>query len=170
MYTGTKQKREVEEEEPPPIPLEELESEVHVHPPASAGHISDYQDDDSDPVMGREEFVAMLSDPNTEGLKMTRNETKRKELLKDLKVGQDTIRRADMSSWWEWDAGSTLFFWRWPAEHKKDVHDCLKVCVEGQLPEYWARQRWPENPKKKEQLRHKLFKPIAKHYIAHGFV
>jgi len=171
VHAGTKRKRDSEEvEEIPPISLEELDSETPVHPPASVSQIGDFPDEDSNPVMGREEFVAMLSDPNTEGLKMSGQEKKRKELLKDLKVGRDAIRRAGLSSWWEWDAGSTLFFWRWPSEYKKDVRDGLEVCVEGQLPEYWARQRWPENPKEREQLRQKLFKPVSKHYIARGFV
>ena len=170
VYAGTKRKRDDDEEELPPISLEELDSEVPLPPPASASQIGDCRDDSSDPVMGREEFVAMLSDPNTEGLKMNGYEKKRKELLKDLKVGRDAIRRAGLSSWWEWDAGSTLFFWRWPSEYKKDVRDGLEVCVEGQLPEYWARQRWPADAKEREQLREKLFKPVSKNYIARGFV
>ena len=87
-----------------------------------------------------------------------------------MKVGQDAVRRAGLASWWEWDAGSTIFFWRWPSEYKKDVRDGLEVCVEGQLPEYWASQRWPEKPKEREQLRQKLFKPVLKIYIAKGFV
>ena len=52
--------------------------------------------------------------------------------------------------------GSSLFFWRWPAEYKKDVRDGLEVCVEGQLPEYWARQDWPKDLAEREQLKKKL--------------
>lgn len=94
----------------------------------------------------------------------------RKDLLKDLRVGRDAIRRACSASWWEWDGGSTLFFWRWPKEYRKDVRDGLEVCVEGQLPEFWARQRWPEDPLEREQLKKKLHKPIVKEYITRGFV
>ena len=90
--------------------------------------------------MRQEEFVTMLADINTEGFKISGDKKKCKELLKDLKVGQDAITRAGLVSWWEWDAGSTLFFWRWPSEYKKDVRDGLKVFVEGQLQEYLARQ------------------------------
>ena len=170
VFAGSKRKRDEEAEELLPISLEDLDVEAPVRPPASASHIGDLLDEDSNPVMGREEFVAMLSNPNTEGLKMSGEDKRRKELLKDLKVGRDAIRRAGLASWWEWDAGSTLFFWRWPEEYKKDVRDGLEVCVEGQLPEYWAKQRWPENPKEREQLRQKLFKPVSKNYIARGFV
>lgn len=128
LHAGTKRKRDDEEEEVS-ISLEDLDSDVPIHPPASASQIGDNKDGSSDPLMGLEEFVAMLSDSNTEGLKMSGDEMKRKELLKDLRVGRDTIRRAGLSSWWEWDAGSTLFFWRWPSEYKKDVQDGLKVCI-----------------------------------------
>ena len=34
------------------------------------------------------------------------------ELQRDLEVGRDATARAVDSSWWSWDAGSTLFFWR----------------------------------------------------------
>ena len=64
---------------------------------------------------------------------------------------------------------STLFFWRWPSEYKKDVRDGLEVCVEDQLPEYWARQQWPEDKSKREQLK-KLHKPVSKNYITRGFI
>ncbi len=163
-YAGKKRKREAESAVS--ISLESLGCDVDVQLATSASQIGDNRDEDSDPIMGREAFVAMLSDTNSEGLKLNGDERKRKELLKDLKVGRDAIRRAGLSSWWEWDAGSTLLFWRWPEEYKKDVRDGLEVCVEGQLPEYWAKQRWPENPKEREQLRKKLFKPVSKRYIA----
>ena len=42
----------------------------------------------------------------------------RSELKKDLVVGKDAIDRAWKSSWWEWDAGSTVLFWRWTNEYK----------------------------------------------------
>ena len=64
---------------------------------------------------------------------------------------------------------STLFFWRWPSEYKKDVRDGLEVCVEDQQ-EYWARQRWPEDKSEQEQLKEKLHKPVSKNYITRGFV
>lgn len=35
------------------------------------------------------------------------------EMLKDLEVGKDALIRAANSSWWDWSAGSTLFFWSW---------------------------------------------------------
>ena len=36
------------------------------------------------------------------------------ELQRDLEVGKDAVSRAANSTWWSWEAGSTLFYWRWP--------------------------------------------------------
>ena len=170
VYAGRKRKRESEVEESPSFSLENLDVNQNAHFKASDRHIGVNRDGALDPEMDRDAFEAMLLDPNPEGLKMSDFDKQRKELLKDLKVGRDAIRRAGLSSWWEWDAGSTLFFWRWPTEYKKDVRDGLEVCVEGQLPEYWARQRWPEDEREREQLRKKLHKPVSKDYITRGFV
>ena len=108
--------------------------------PASARHNGVKSDGGTSSVSDREAFEAMLEDPNSMGLKLSSDERQRKDLLKVLKVGRDAVRSAGMASWWEWDARSTIFFWRWPSEYKKDVRDGLEVCVEGQLPEYWASQ------------------------------
>ena len=35
-----------------------------------------------------------------------------KEIRKDIEVGSDAVARAANSTWWDWSAGSTLFFWR----------------------------------------------------------
>ena len=170
VYAGKKRKRERDQGESPTFSLSDVDVNQSPHFTASDRHIGANADKESESVMDRDSFEAMLSSPNSEGLKMSEDERLRKELLKDLKVGRDAVRRAGLSSWWEWDAGSTLFFWRWPAEYKKDVRDGLEVCVEGQLPEYWAKQRWPENQSEREQLKKKLHKPVSKNYITRGFV
>jgi hypothetical protein len=36
----------------------------------------------------------------------------------ELKVIGDALRRMHACSWWEWTAGSTLFFWNWPQEFR----------------------------------------------------
>ena len=170
VYGGKKRKREEEHSGSPIFSLSDVDVDQYPHFTASDRHIGAERDEDSKSVMDRDSFEAMLSNPNSEGLKMSDNERLRKELLKDLKVGRDAVRRAGLSSWWEWDAGSTLFFWRWPSEYKKDVRDGLEVCVEGQLPEFWAKQRWPDKQSERDQLKKKLHKPVSKNYITRGFV
>jgi hypothetical protein len=38
------------------------------------------------------------------------------EFWRDYNVGLDVISRALNASFWEWDAGSTVCFWRWPGD------------------------------------------------------
>ena len=33
-------------------------------------------------------------------------------------TGRAAVARALKASWWELDYGSSLFFWRWPADHQ----------------------------------------------------
>jgi len=63
-----------------------------------------------------------------------------RELTRDLEVGQDTIRHAANSMWWNWDAGSTLYFWRWPKRCRLAVRDETKLFVDkSKLPRYMKR-------------------------------
>jgi hypothetical protein len=43
------------------------------------------------------------------------------EMAKDIEVGREAVGRAANSTWWNWDAGSTLYFWRWPTWTKRSV-------------------------------------------------
>ena len=88
----------------------------------------------------------------------------RSELKKDLVVGKDAIDRAWQSSWWEWDAGSTIFFWRWTNEYRRLVRDGLRVFVKGKLPHYQAHQRWPKEEDEREKLKKKVAKPVLRGY------
>ena len=40
------------------------------------------------------------------------NEALFTDFKRDYEVGRDAIHRASNASWWEWDNGSTLFYWR----------------------------------------------------------
>ena len=93
------------------------------------------------------------------------------EFRKDLDVGRDAVSRAADSSWWNWDAGSTLFFWRWPRWSKSSVRDGIKLFVDwDKLPSFWKKQQWPSEPLHAEKLKKKLSGVRDKNYIQPGFV
>ena len=97
----------------------------------------------------------------------------RDELVMDLRVGLDGIYRAVKSSWWSWDAGSTLFFWRWPEFIRREARDGVKVFIEGSLPTTKSRMVIKKDPKIPDLLAKmwaKLQKVIERGYIAPGFV
>jgi hypothetical protein len=92
------------------------------------------------------------------------------ELARDYLVGIDAITRALGSSFWEWDDGSTVFFWRWSREHWKELRDGLKVWFRrADLPKYWGRQRWPQGRLQRTQLMEKIEKVVNRRYISPGF-
>ena len=93
------------------------------------------------------------------------------EFWKDLEIGRDAVGRAANSTWWNWDAGSTLFFWRWPSWSKKAVRDGVELFVDwSNLPNYWKRQQWPDEETSIKKLRSKLSNVRMKKYIQPGFV
>ena len=51
-----------------------------------------------------------------------------KELQKDLEAGLEAITYATKASFWEWNCGSRLFFWRWTPEFKLMARDGIPVC------------------------------------------
>jgi hypothetical protein len=93
------------------------------------------------------------------------------ELKKDLEVGRDAVGRAANASWWNWDAGSTLFFWRWPKWSKRSVRDGITLFVDWKrMPSFWKRQQWPTEPHSIAKLKKKLANVRAKKYVQPGFV
>jgi len=80
-----------------------------------------------------------------------------RELTRDLEVGQDVIHRVANSTWWNWDAGSTLYFWRWPKRCRLAVRDGSKLFVDkSKLPRYMKLQQWPSDEAQRDKLMSKL--------------
>ncbi|GFH49897.1 hypothetical protein CTEN210_06373 [Chaetoceros tenuissimus] len=93
------------------------------------------------------------------------------ERQRNMEVGADAVMRAAHSSWWDWDAGSTLFFWRWPPEVRSAVRDGTKLFVDwSHMPSYLDSPRWPTDTAAKEKLKSKLSKVRDRGYIQPGFV
>ena len=90
------------------------------------------------------------------------------ELIKNFRPGMDS------SMWnifWEWSEGSTLLFWRWPTEYRRSIRDGLEVFIQGELPDYWSRQRWSQDPEQQARpLKEKICKEVQRDCIRTGFV
>jgi hypothetical protein len=52
-------------------------------------------------------------------------ESRERERAKNpsVKVGRDCLVRVADYTWWNWDGGSTPFFWRWPEEFRSTIRD-----------------------------------------------
>jgi hypothetical protein len=93
------------------------------------------------------------------------------DIVKSYTVGVDAIRRALESSFWDWSAGSTIFFWRWPRELWRELRDGSPVWFRRRdLPRFWKGQRWPKEADERDKLHSKVSKVIERGYITHGHV
>ena len=90
------------------------------------------------------------------------------EFIKKLPVGREAVERACGSSFWDWDKGSSLFFWRWPTKFQKEARDGTPIHVTGNLPRYRVAQKWPRDEEVKEKMIDKWMKVIDREYIKHG--
>jgi hypothetical protein len=92
------------------------------------------------------------------------------DLLKDLESGAECIMRAMGADWWEWTAGSRLFFWRWPGNHQAAARDGYPLYVIEDLPRYKRPQPQEKHPEIRKKVAEKLESVRSKKYIDKGEV
>jgi hypothetical protein len=69
------------------------------------------------------------------------------------------------ASWWNWDEGSQLFFWRWPEFCKDQATDGVPIHFHQDLKAYLVHQPIERDPKIKKQQVEKLGKVLVRQYI-----
>ena len=93
------------------------------------------------------------------------------DIHKDGTVGIDALERVINSIWWLWSRGSTLIFWRWPKQARRDARDGSVLPWKiPPFPRYVLPQRYPNSEKEKKIMITKLLDPISKGYISDGYV
>ena len=93
------------------------------------------------------------------------------ELRTDLEVGRDAISRAMDSSFWTWNRGSTIFFWRWNSYYKKEVRDGFPIFIDwSKAPSNKQANRVPSDPEIRRKEAEKLKNVVWKGYLEEGFV
>ncbi|KAL7570822.1 hypothetical protein ACA910_018892 [Epithemia clementina (nom. ined.)] len=75
-----------------------------------------------------------------------------------FKVGQRALAHPSMSSWWDWDKGSSPFFWRFPDEWEHEMRVGLAPHWLKTPPTYTRRQQNPSDPNVREKEKSKLAK------------
>jgi hypothetical protein len=89
----------------------------------------------------------------------------------DVEIGRDCVQRICDSSWWNWDGGSTPFFWRWPSEFRTHMRDGTPLWFDSTLaPSYIMPQRAERNPTLKDRVKEKLDKILKQIYFEVGLV
>lgn len=84
---------------------------------------------------------------------------------RDQEVRRDCHFRIAGASWWDWECGSTLFFWRWPTYARHLARDGHPIWVMGQLPTYTKPQPFEKDEKMWLCIKKKLDKVRERRYI-----
>jgi len=101
----------------------------------------------------------------------SKSKSKTSELDKDIRVGRDALQRAANCTWWNWDAGSNMFFWRWALPFQAKVRDGTPLFIyHSSLPSNTSQQQDNPDPARQEQLKKKVNGLRTKTYIDSGFV
>jgi len=85
-----------------------------------------------------------------------------------LDTAADALSRAARSTFWEWCEGSSLLFWRWPAEHQKAALLGYPSWVTGNLPNYRVPQRLERVEETRAMVRSKLLTVRERKYVCPG--
>jgi hypothetical protein len=93
-----------------------------------------------------------------------------KAAQQDREVGRDCIWRAASCDWWEWLAGSTLFYWRWPSYARKLARDGRPVWWLEDPTSFLKPQPKERDPEILLQVCSKLDNARMKRYIVPGTV
>ena len=89
---------------------------------------------------------------------------------RDVDGVADCISRAEAATFWDWNGGSSPFFWRWQPEIQRDMRDGTPLFVTGPLPSNTRPQRMPANPSIAARIMEKVNKVRLRLYIAVGLV
>jgi len=89
--------------------------------------------------------------------------------LKNPRLVQEIVDQIKIhvsaASWWNWDGGSTLFFWRWPVQYMSDALHGTPPMFVSDPPNYWKPQPPYKDPVNKARVKEKLEKVIDRGYL-----
>ena len=101
--------------------------------------------------------------------KWHKNRRSHPSLSRSLDPGRDCIRRASGATWWEWNAGSSLFFWNWPTKtHRLWAMEGQPHFELGPMPRFTAPQKKAKIPEHMEKMKEKVMKVRERLYIEGG--
>ena len=87
-----------------------------------------------------------------------------------LESGREALGRVALATWWDWNGGSSLFFWRWPNSHIRWAREGQPHFVTGELPSFVEAQRKSATEESQALVQEKVNKVRRRMYIAPGLV
>ena len=79
--------------------------------------------------------------------------------------GQAAVSKASQASWWNWDKGSSIFFWRWPADYQEIVRVGIAPMFDTEAPRNRDQQPAYECAEVQAKVKKKLDNVLMKGYI-----
>ena len=98
------------------------------------------------------------------------NSSLAKTFIQEVNLGTKAIHKVYAATYWDWDAGSSLLYWRWPGQIMKEAKDGVPIHVSGTLPKYKVAQVWPKDKAHKDKMIQKWCKVIGREYVCQGSV
>ena len=83
---------------------------------------------------------------------------------------RDCVKRCVEASWWEWEGGSSLFFWRWPDTHVKWAMTGQPHFMVVELPKFTKKQMPAKTEEDCVRMKEKVMKVRKRLYIEAGWV
>jgi hypothetical protein len=65
---------------------------------------------------------------------------------KSLLAADDFIEIAANSSLWDWEDGSSPFFWKWSVEYHNQIRDRIPLWYRGTAPRNFCSQKKEKDP------------------------
>ena len=84
------------------------------------------------------------------------------EVLAD---GLEAVKRVQSASWWEWDKGSSTFFWRWPQDYQEVARVRIAPMFIGDPPSERSHQPPYDDEEIWSKVKAKLENVMEKGYI-----
>ena len=92
------------------------------------------------------------------------------ERNKDLAAGVEGLSRVGKYSFWGWDDGSSILFWRWPKYIRREYRDGCELFVKGKLLRFTKKKRMLMEELECEMVKKKTEKVQHRRYITSGTV
>lgn len=89
-------------------------------------------------------------------------------LQSDWTKGVDSIIRAFRSTWWDWNDGSSPFYWRWPDWYLPSIRDGIAFPFRRTAPKHLTPQKDISNKIRKGLVVGKLAKVLDRRYLGGG--
>ena len=86
------------------------------------------------------------------------SDEKESEIDKDLAAGVEYLIRVGKSSFWGWDDGSSILFWRRPKDIRREYRDGCELFVKGKLPRFIKKERIPVENLESDMVKKKIKK------------